>query len=356
MKVVIVSMRFNPGHFSHLAATYRLFQQRGYVSLLLVHPNFNDMAAAEGMDSVNELRALRSKGPISGAVFWFPSLYNLFLILLLRVLYRTRSVYVFHEPIASFREFSRAGFGWRRLLRVFSVNMVSATICVLVDHIILPSRRAERAYRVRYLMLNRSYSVVPLIFSDESTAECSPVDRTLIAYIGTIAPDHAFDRFLKFVEQAVAKGWLRDHQFAVATSSPLRPEQADVLGRLVVSGRVIVEAGNPLSNAAINGYFARSLVVWSMYRRSTQSGIIPKAYMFGTPVLATKGVTDEYVRNFETGRVLECDADDESILGAMVEIIEHSATYDVKCREYFAATFHYRNAAEGFMKGIEAHE
>ena len=356
MKVVIVSMRFNPGHFSHLAATYRLFKEEGCTPLLLVHPKFNDMAAAEGMDCVNDLHALRRLGPIGGAVFWFPSIYNIFLILMLRVLHRAHSVYVFHEPIASFREFRRAGFDGRRLLRIFLVSTVSAVICALVDHIILPSRRAEQAYRARYLPLNRSYSVVPLIFSDESTGGGCFAARTLIAYIGTIAPDHAFDRFLEFMEQAVTKGWLQDYQFAVATGSPLSLEQAELLGRPTISARVVVEAGKPLSNAAINCYFARSAVIWSLYRRATQSGVIPKAYMFGTPVLAARGVTDEYVRERETGRILEYDADNEEILKAMTEITQHAFRYYEKCREYFLATFHHRNGTEGFMKGMKIHE
>ena len=52
--------------------------------------------------------------------------------------------------------------------------------------------------------------------------------------------------------------------------------------------RLKLVVGKPMSNLEINNYFNKSLVVWNAYRRSMQSGVLPKAYMFGTPVIIVK--------------------------------------------------------------------
>ena len=47
MDVSIVSEKFNPGHVSHLIATYRLTREYGRESTLLVHPDFEPLLRDE---------------------------------------------------------------------------------------------------------------------------------------------------------------------------------------------------------------------------------------------------------------------------------------------------------------------
>ncbi|MDF2434772.1 MAG: hypothetical protein JWP44_4403, partial [Mucilaginibacter sp.] len=41
MKAIIASLSLNPGHFSFLAAAYKLFEDCGYDSYLYVNPLFD---------------------------------------------------------------------------------------------------------------------------------------------------------------------------------------------------------------------------------------------------------------------------------------------------------------------------
>lgn len=348
MNVAIVSQRFNAGHFSHLAATYELVRERGDTPVLFIESNFSDMAEAAGMVYCNDLRSLRSQRPLAAAIFWFPCLRNIFYILLLRIYDRAVITYVFHEPVGSFCEFARAGFSLKQQMRVLTATAVSAFTCLLANRIVLPSKKAERSYRKRYAWLNRQYCVAPLIFTDECDMTKCPT-RQFFSYIGTVAPDHAFERFMGFVIAACESDWLPGLKFAIATGSKLTPQQTAALSHPTISERVVVSSGKPLPNSAINAYFASSCVVWSLYRRSTQSGVIPKAYMFGTPVIAAKGITDEFVNDGNTGRVLACNCTDKEIISGIQDILSRQKHFEAASRQYFLDTFHYRNSTKTFL-------
>ncbi|WP_233185630.1 glycosyltransferase [Thermotoga sp. SG1] len=79
--------------------------------------------------------------------------------------------------------------------------------------------------------------------------------------------------------------------------------------------------GRPLPNSEINRAYKESFCIWNVYRRSTQSGVLPKAYMFGTPVIANDiGSFLEFVRPEETGKIISLSVDLDEILKNVLEI------------------------------------
>ena len=50
MNALIVSLNFNPGHFSHLIANYKLLEDVGYKPYLYVNEAFNKMDNAYLLD------------------------------------------------------------------------------------------------------------------------------------------------------------------------------------------------------------------------------------------------------------------------------------------------------------------
>lgn len=110
--------------------------------------------------------------------------------------------------------------------------------------------------------------------------------------------------------------------------------------------RIVVHCGRPLSNNEINLCFAQSICVWNVYRRSTQSGVLAKASMFGSPVLASDtGSFREFVDDNQNGRFLQ-DASPESVLEAYEDIRSNLNRYTSLSREKFLSTFYYKSQLE----------
>lgn len=52
MNALIVSLNFNPGHFSHLSANYQLFKAIGYKPYLYVNRAFKKMDEEDIYDKI----------------------------------------------------------------------------------------------------------------------------------------------------------------------------------------------------------------------------------------------------------------------------------------------------------------
>jgi len=352
MNVIIVSRRFNPGHFSHLVANYKLFKDCGFSPCLFVDKAFNKMDEKGEFEKTNAIAELNNLKSIDAAVFWFPSLMNLVDILVLRLIFRSRVVYVFHEPFDSIRNYLRSGFTLKKVLRICLINIVNLPVILFSHHIVLPSRASFLLYKKRYTFLNNNFSQIPLLFDDEAVV-LHEKSKKCISYIGTIAPDHAFDRFVEFVDSALNNEWFPRFQYQIATSSTIPAKERAILRPHVLSGKVVISEGHPMSTAEINDYFRDSLVVWNAYHRSNQSGVLPKAYMFGAAVIVLSRNVNEFIEDRQTGILINDNSDVNEIKNAIEEIIANKDLYFKNCREKFFKYFYYKNNAERFLAFIK---
>jgi len=100
--------------------------------------------------------------------------------------------------------------------------------------------------------------------------------------------------------------------------------------------------GKPLTNMEINEAYERSFCVWNAYRRSTQSGVLPKAFMFGTPVIASNiGSFPEFVRDGENGYLID-DYDFEALSQKLLLVRGNISAMSKNCRTTFENTFHWK--------------
>jgi glycosyltransferase involved in cell wall biosynthesis len=338
---LVASLNPHPGHYSHIVACYRLLGEAGYVPHLYVDRSLNQMDVDGEFRKVNDASELRRLGTVDVALFWSPSLRNVSEILRLRLRHGTKVLYAYHEPFDSIANYYKAGFRWLKIARIILGTLVNVPVLLLSHGVLLPSSAALSAYRRRFAWLNSNYRRIPLLFDDESRTSTS-ARREFVSYIGTVAADHAFDRFVDFVDAAVANGWLPDQRFLVATKSVIPDRERAILGRHLPSGRVVIAEGRPMSTLEINGHFERSSVVWNAYHRSMQSGILPKAFMFGAAVLVLRRNANEYVDDHVTGLYIEDNGNPAEIRDAVDEILKNQDAYTRECRKKFLDTFHYR--------------
>ena len=347
MNVLIISLNFNPGHFSHLVANYKLFEDCGFTPYLYIHKSFNYM------DEKNEFRKINRSSELSGlkeiyaAVFWFPGLKNTYEIIKLRILFRSKIIYIFHEPFDSIKNYYKAGFGFKDIVRICLINLVNISVILLSHRLVLPSSTSFSLYERKYTILNNNYSLIPLLFDDENFKK-EEFHKKFISYIGTIANDHAFDRFVAFVDAAIKNDWFPDLNFLIATRSNIPAREKNILKPHMQSGKVVIAEGHPMTTSEINHYFSSSFVVWNAYNRSNQSGILPKAYMFGAAVVVSSNNVSKFMENHKTGIIVYDNNDVWEIKKAVEEILSKKEFFSENCRKKFLGTFYYKSKISDF--------
>lgn len=351
MPTIIASHRLTPGHLSHMLANAQLLKDAGYSVAFRWPPGLAALAedgVALPLARWVDVLALRERGLY---VLWAPSIQGLLEVIGVRLLTRARVVYVFHEPYTSFRSYRDAGFSFFKACKVSLIHLVNSAIVALSHTIVLPSTNARIAFDRRYRSRARTV-VLPLLFDDEAMQVPAQSDRPFVSYVGTIAEDHAFDRFVAFVERSIHDGLLEGYRFLVATRSVLPPGVQERLAPHVAAGRVVLQSGRPLSNREINAAYGSSLVVWNAYKRSMQSGVLPKAYMFGAPVLVSAANRSEFFVDGEHGVEVSTRYDPRELADAVHCIAKDFERYSQACRSAFFRHFHYRANAPAFLDAV----
>src|SRR5450631_4582120 len=114
---IVASRNFHPGHYSHVLATYKLLNESGMTAYMLLHPLFKEMYATAAGRILTTRREVRGLGRVDLLIVWFSSARALADIVLMRVLYGTKVIFVFHEPFESVRSYRSGGFGILKTLR-----------------------------------------------------------------------------------------------------------------------------------------------------------------------------------------------------------------------------------------------
>lgn len=340
MKAAIISLNFHPGHISHAIASYKQCKELGYETCLYMNPQFKSYIK-------DDLRFIGSDNPcpeIDLAIFMFPSQKNLGLIFNLKRKH-TRIVYIFHEPIESFKEYKESGYTSTKLILERIKHWVSAFTVRLVDVVLLPSNKAVRYYGSNKIYKNRNYHYFPLMYDDEREKRQTMMPRLYFGYIGTVASDHSFDEYLKFVEWAITNNRLEGISFLVGTKSEFEVPEA-----LAKSSRVTIKKGTPMTDEEINAYYASTIVVWNAYARTTQSGVLAKSFMFGTPALVMRKNLNEFTHDCENVVAIDDNTNFGEIEAAVKKIHENFEAFSAASRKEFEKSFYYRVYNERFRE------
>jgi hypothetical protein len=351
MKAILVSRRFNPGHISHIEANAKLFEEYGFDVRFSVHDRY--LRFSEGSFKSHKANASDYLNLRAGDFFivWFPSLTVLFNTLFVRLTSSATIVYVYHEPYTSFASYREAGFSRMKALKVTAISFVNWVICSLSNKIILPSARAYMALPAAKTNTER-YAKINLLFSDEAHPGQLKMPRTYISYIGTIAEDHAFEEFVRLMHASICNKTLAPFKFLIATRSHIPERLSAAIEQGVLSGRLVVQTGVPMTNDQINDFYAQSYVVWNAYKRSMQSGVLPKAYMFGTPVLMSTSNQSEYFEDGVHGALISDQYSYAEFEDVILKMQTKWLTLSDNCRYFFLQNFDYRALASIFMNFV----
>ena len=342
---LIISLNFHPGHVSHMVASYRQMAELGYGPAFCVAEGFVPYLPS-GSNVIVYGKDVMPKTDV--AIFVFPSQKNL---LLIRKLKRqgAKIIYIFHEPLAPMKEYRKAGFSYKYLAKLWVINRISSLTVKWSDAVLVPSKKAEEFYHANPLYKNENVHYLPLLYDDERTTQLAERKREYFGYIGTVAADHSFIEYLQFVEKAIAENQLSQLKFLIATKSEFEVPQV-----LAESSRVVIQKGRPLSDAEINERYASTFVVWNAYARTTQSGVLAKSFMFGTPAIVLKTNLSEFTVDGQEVAAIDDNTSFEEIEKAVLRITRDFDHYSSAARKRFEKTFFYRQYNETFSKILES--
>ena len=337
MEIFISSLKFSPGHLSHIIGYARLFKEIGYKVTLWLHESYKKMMPEKDFQ-----------------VMWYPDffpknidilfLYNASIVnhVVCKKLKQSSAkiIYVYHEPWESFEQYLKEGL--KQALKASVAHYYSTRVLKYTDLVIVSSNYALKLYSRNDKKYNDNVVMIPLLLDDELKQEIDFSKKEYVSYIGHAVKGHTFDKYIELIKWIYTSGSTMKFEIATRTDIGKMIKNDETLQKMINSGTLRLSYGRPLTNSEINQAYERSFCVWNVYRRSTQSGVLPKAFMFGTPVIASNvGSFPEFVRNGENGYLVN-DYDFKNIYQRLLGIRENILTMSMNCRNTFENTFYWK--------------
>ena len=344
--ILIVSLHFSPGYIGHMMAWYKLCKQCGYKPLIYGDEQYSKYYDNSEYEFTTKKENLELYKP-EYAIVQNTGFENVEFFKWCRK-NRCKILYILHEPYMGVKELLKDG---TYCIKQAVACILNVWLCKKSERVIVCSQYAEDNCR-RYMKgTYKKASRFPLLFMDEYSDEGE--ERKYFSLVGTFATPKGSDLFLKFIKESVNKGC--DINFQIATRTNLDEQLKDeTLQQLIRNGKLIVQHGRNMTTDEINAAYRRSICCWNGYRRTTQSGVLPNAYMLGTPVLATMlGSFVEFVVPGKTGEFID-NEDTDSIYNAYLKIREYSEEMSRQCRQYFLDHFFYGNQVKEFISIIDS--
>lgn len=346
MKIMISSLRFGPGHIAHLKAWYKLCTVCGYDVSMFTNNKYSDYIDSDKYKMLLNLNEVEEYMP--DVVL----LYNLDTDNIKFVKWcRKKSIkvlYVLHEPYMGIRELLKDGsYAYKQAVG----SILNYIICREADRVMLCSDYAVENCEKYMKSAFKKHIRFPLVFEDEYLNSYDE-NRKYFSLIGTYASSKGSDLFLKFVKESVNAGY--DIDFQIATRSDIGELLDDKIFKMLIeNGKLIVQQGRAMTSEEINKAYKRSICCWNGYRRSTQSGVLPNAFMQGTPVLATRlGSFEEFVVPGETGEFID-NENFSSIYDGYTRIKRNGKYMNGQCRKKFLSVFCVQGQEKNFRGIIE---
>lgn len=353
-RACLISLKFSPGHLSHIMAFRRIFERLGFSVVLLLSKDYKRVGLTPEIEECtlfyeagSQREILAKIKDVELAFFQNPSLANESFAKRLKKSGAIILTY-YHEPWRGVEYYVKRSF--KRTCEAAIVDYVTKRVLSLSEVVLVGSSFGYTLVSMFSPKLSAKTCIMPLVFLDESSEVQIPRERDFFSFVGHAYRGHAFDIFLGLVRRMYEMNIHRKLgiRFEIATPSDVsRKVLSDAtLVDMYRSGILQISQGRPLSNGEINLSYSRSFCVWNAYRFTVQSGVLPKAYMFGAPVLATRiGSFPEFVVDGVTGCFVESYSLDE-MLEKLVFIKKHFSEMSVQVRQFFERVFLWESNVE----------
>lgn len=347
---IIMSAKYAPGHFSHMIAYSKLFESVGYKPVMLIDKQYKNLKKEyteykyETFDNIYSIKA-------NVLLIYNMSIFDSRYIKILKKKNpNIKILFVYHEPWFGFKKWitdllkrnESIKDSIKTLGRFFFVQGILRN----ADKILLPSNKAVEYYKKMCIKYNKNYFLFPLVFTDESEESIELTDKKYFSFISTVQNSKNFELFIKYIKYKAKKD--SKIRFQIVTRSDISAHLDDELKILIKKGVLLVNYGHDLTNAEINHAYKISNCTWMLYNRSTQSGVLCKAMMFGSPVIASDIGSFREVVDGNNGLILSDKYSLEDIEKSHETILRDLESYSKNSRKTFLNKFYYKNQISKF--------
>lgn len=335
MRILLTSLKFNTGHLSSIAGWKRLADLAGHDTVLYLDKNYVNYLSVPGAYCVYDEKDLYKIGNIDVVIIINLSLKDSAFLKKFKKTSNAKVIFIHHEPWCGWRieiERSRQSKFIQFLLRRLAKRAFGAKVLKCSDLVVCPSNACAEFYKKNESHINKNFLVFPLIYPDEMIG-AERHKKEFFSFIAYANGHKAFSTFIKFVKYASKRD---DHiRFQIATKTDITSYIDDDLMDLQANDRLIIQQGRDLTVDEINAAYDSSICTWLAYKSSTQSGVIFKTFMVGSPCVASNiGVFGEQVDG-NNGILLSNPDDLQEIYEAYLRIKADFQHFSVAARKSF---------------------
>ncbi len=263
-------------------------------------------------------------------VNWHPI--NAIFCIMSKIVAGSKIIVWLHEPYKADKHVYGA-----KAIAFFGVEFLQSIAMPWIDDVVVHSETGLEAFKIKYPKSKQNIHVIPLQFQDRPG---KVRQRTLVSFLGRAAKAKGIDTFFELIELSASKKL--DWQFGIATGDDIS-KYLKKMSPIARSKLEIVYDPN-LSDEAIREMTSNSLAIICPYISNMQSGLVPVAFMCGTPVVATNIKSlRESIRHKETGYLIHKASKTTEILEALEYIENNFHNLSQNCRQKFLATYDGRN-------------
>lgn len=351
MKAVIAALRYSPAHIQLMLAYEKALVQLGYQVSFLLDSRYLNCTEFKSCSSENIYLNIDDieENNCNVLILVCAALDN---IKLSRRCYikKISLFYIFHEPDVTWHRMkSELPIG---TLKLIVAGISSYITCKNSSGIIVASNYAYNQYIDSFRNANSKVKKIPLLFYDEiSKEDIKHSVKESFSYIGTVCKAHAFFRYIDTIKAMYRKN-LAVHCL-IATKSEITDVLDDELQEMKEKGILEIHHGKVMSNEEINKYYLNSFCVWNAYAVSTQSGVLGKAFMAGTPVIANDtGAFREFVSSGIDGEFVDLQKNDD-VIDKVMQIKNNLASYSRNARMKYEKIFAYNSNVDKIKNLLE---
>lgn len=353
MNIAIVSNKFSAAHLQHMYAYKYAFESLGNDCKFILDKNYKK---AINTDEQN-CYLLNDDAMLNHLSFDYALIYNISSIdssiikKMKKVNQNIKIILVLHEPWAGNKcvlgNLLKKREPLKETIKAYVRKLCFELIKNKLHSIIFCSKNAMNIFEKNNKFNGKRY-IIPLMLND-NCYDCFSDDRKYFSYIGSITKAHNFQKYLEFVKKYGDSGIV----FRIYTSQNIDSYLEDsALQKLVNEDKLIVSSGRYLSDAEITKAYFDSFAVWLVYERTTQSSVLCKSFMCGTPVVClNKGSFGEFVSP-DTGLLLNVYSEND-IFEGLKHIQNNVEQMSKQCRLNFYSFFDWKNKKECIKKILE---
>jgi len=271
---------------------------------------------------------------------------NVPLLLFVKYFCSSKTAVVLHEPCKTLSELKNYGF-----LGFFYYgisNIIQFLNIYISDQLITVSPNGTKILRKNFKK-HLKKNIEANILLEDKLEKVKSSERKYLTFVGNINEDKNPNEIIRYVNASI-NGLVRPIQFCIITRSPIK-RYIDLLEEGWEDYLLIIKKNN-LNEMHIKSAILKSKAILILHKTSSQSGVLPLAYSYRTPVIARRiEAFSQFIDNEEL--LLPYDFDNNALSSAARYLDQNFENCSENAYLIFKKLFSIRNFEKYYKNLID---